>query len=199
MNRIELDPKDTTNVIKNVLENPEWRDTGGNVMWNRPCPVCKRDRTYKTKQGYKKSEHTLCRSCANSVSLGGVGNVAVVGENKRCPGCDTWKPTDQFYRYDSGRYHTYCDDCKSSKFRKYQSEVGRFRRYGITEIEYNRMYELQDGKCFICGRDEPVLCIDHDHQTSDVRKLLCRTCNSVLGMIGEDVSTLQNMIQYLEN
>ncbi len=60
------------------------------------------------------------------------------------------------------------------------------------------MYKVQKGNCFLCKEHKKVLYIDHNHITNKIRKLLCRECNSTLGLIKENTNTLKNMIQYLE-
>lgn len=39
--------------------------------------------------------------------------------------------------------------------------------------------------------------IDHNHQTGEVRKLLCRMCNFLLGFVQENIQRLATVIQYL--
>lgn len=61
-------------------------------------------------------------------------------------------------------------------------------RYGITRDEYNAMLEVQDGRCAICGKEGGgsrgnMLDVDHDHETGKVRGLLCRACNTALGIV----------------
>ena len=41
------------------------------------------------------------------------------------------------------------------------------------------------------------LCIDHNHETGVVRKLLCGHCNKMIGFARESVETLANGIKYL--
>jgi hypothetical protein len=55
-------------------------------------------------------------------------------------------------------------------------------RYGITLDAYEQMLCEQGGVCAICG-DEKELVVDHDHETGEVRGLLCRACNLRLGMV----------------
>ena len=61
------------------------------------------------------------------------------------------------------------------------------RKFGITVDEYDRMREAQAGLCGICGRPEQMLAkrlaVDHDHETGQIRGLLCGPCNVVLGYI----------------
>ncbi|AXN53523.1 endonuclease VII [Gordonia phage Ronaldo] len=59
----------------------------------------------------------------------------------------------------------------------------------------------QGGKCAICQRaigKRRKLAVDHDHDTGEVRGILCQPCNfTVLGRY--DKEALQRAIDYLEN
>ncbi len=58
-------------------------------------------------------------------------------------------------------------------------------QYGMTIDDYNKMFEEQNGCCFLCGRHQSELTsalhVDHDHKTGRVRKLLCKLCNVRVG------------------
>ena len=57
------------------------------------------------------------------------------------------------------------------------------------------MLERQAGLCPICRRglgDKPH--VDHDHETGEVRGLLCFTCNVGLGNFSDDVERLQRAL-----
>jgi hypothetical protein len=63
-------------------------------------------------------------------------------------------------------------------------------KYHITEEDYQKMFEAQNGVCKICGNPpyehaknkmSKVLHIDHDHVTGKIRGLLCSRCNGALG------------------
>lgn len=77
--------------------------------------------------------------------------------------------------------------------------------YGITLEQYKEMYFRQNGNCLICGEhfeergDNKLttLHIDHDHESGQVRGLLCHNCNSGIGYLKEDVSLLQKAMNYL--
>jgi len=76
--------------------------------------------------------------------------------------------------------------------------------YGITPVDYNRMYERQLGGCAICGKMIPPVWktgvhIDHDHKTDKVRGLLCRGCNHGLGNFNDNTNTLMSACEYLYN
>jgi len=57
-------------------------------------------------------------------------------------------------------------------------------------------------KCAICFTHESdlnaKLVVDHNHATKKVRKLLCVSCNVLLGQCKENKEILARSIQYLE-
>lgn len=73
-------------------------------------------------------------------------------------------------------------------------------KYGITPEEYERMFEQQGGVCAVCKRPpgKRRLSVDHDHETGEVRALLCTRCNMALGYADESPSILQGLIDYLK-
>lgn len=75
------------------------------------------------------------------------------------------------------------------------------RKYGITLDEYDCMLESQGGVCGICATtvEGKELCVDHDHETLEVRGLLCTTCNKAIGQLGDTVEDLRKALAYLEN
>ena len=59
--------------------------------------------------------------------------------------------------------------------------------YGISQSDYNKMINSQNGLCSICGSDDigdkrnKYFHVDHCHETGKVRGLLCSRCNTKLG------------------
>lgn len=82
-----------------------------------------------------------------------------------------------------------------------KAEWARFKKYGIVKSQFLQLAADQDGKCAICQTPEDLLekgfVVDHDHKTGAVRGLLCHHCNSGIGMLRDNISTLQSAIQYL--
>lgn len=77
------------------------------------------------------------------------------------------------------------------------------RKYGINLSDYQRMLEQQEGICAICSAPEAeqfkgVFHVDHCHTTGQVRGLLCRGCNHMLGVVGDDPHKLLRAITYLK-
>lgn len=71
--------------------------------------------------------------------------------------------------------------------------------YGITLEEYERRHEEQRGVCALCDRSNGArpLVVDHDHQTGEVRGLLCDRCNKALGLLEDDEVRLRRAINYV--
>lgn len=101
-------------------------------------------------------------------------------------------------------------ETKRGRKKKHPGEVGSkinrksiaLVRYGLTINDYNKMFIKQGGKCAICAKLElfldKTLCIDHNHETGEVRALLCSSCNSALGLFKENIKSLQTAINYLK-
>lgn len=73
-------------------------------------------------------------------------------------------------------------------------------RFNITTEEYWRMHAEQSGLCKICDRPQIVgtkLDVDHDHTTEKVRGLLCRHCNTGIGLLKDSVELIAKALTYL--
>lgn len=72
--------------------------------------------------------------------------------------------------------------------------------YGISEAEYDELFERQDGRCAICKCHQRYqrLAVDHDHKTHKVRGLLCMQCNRGLGRFFDSPVRLRAAAAYLE-
>lgn len=74
------------------------------------------------------------------------------------------------------------------------------RHYGITLEEYAEMLTKQNGVCASCG-DPPngrKLSVDHNHETDEIRGLLCDRCNFALGQLKEDPIRIKRLLNYLQ-
>jgi len=73
------------------------------------------------------------------------------------------------------------------------------RRFGITQADYDALLAEQGGGCAICGKPpgKISLHVDHDHETGEVRGLLCVGCNNALGQFRDDTALLQRAIGYV--
>ena len=75
------------------------------------------------------------------------------------------------------------------------------RKYGLTIEQYDAMLEAQGGVCAICKQPRPenrTLHVDHDHETGEIRGLLCFRCNNALGDFEEQYELFQKAADYLD-
>ena len=139
---------------------------------------------------------------------------------KICIECHKNKPLVEYnYTYPRGRGEKgfprqRCKPCQNTRQRKLRADrfkedpqkrviylankrERRMAQYDLTQVEYLAKVQEQKGLCYICQRPHKLY-VDHNHNTGEVRKLLCNRCNRALGYIGEDINVLNNMIKYLE-
>jgi Zn finger protein HypA/HybF involved in hydrogenase expression len=108
-----------------------------------------------------------------------------------------------------GNLARFCPECRADRHRKLNRTNKFLRRvrsqYGITPVQYFMMHDMQGGVCKICGGqatgrgfENNRLSIDHNHETGEVRGLLCTLCNAGIGHFKEDVALMKKAINYLE-
>lgn len=94
------------------------------------------------------------------------------------------------------------DKMRASYRRKYLKH-----HYGLTPEDYALLLKQQNGRCAFCReapdpdnkhKQDRALHIDHDHETGEVRWLLCNACNLGLGKFKENIETLKRVIDCLE-
>lgn len=79
------------------------------------------------------------------------------------------------------------------------------RQYGVTPEWFAAKVAEQGNRCAICGRTPPPdgvksasrLHVDHCHDSSQVRDLLCNRCNPGVGYFGHDPELLEAAAAYL--
>lgn len=132
---------------------------------------------------------------------------------KECKDCKSIKPLTEFGTRKNGRYtRTTCKLCYNNHLRDWRnsqtfsidgikrSGVNLRKKYGITLDQYADMYESQSGACYVCGGSEygKLLVVDHNHNTGEIRALLCSPCNKALGFVRENTTILNSLINYVE-
>jgi len=109
----------------------------------------------------------------------------------------------------SGSRYLKCQECVRAYNRKRYQEIGAnkvretnlMKSFGMTIEEYDKLAEFQQNGCAICrlpcisGRR---LAVDHNHETGEIRGLLCVKCNAVLGLINDDENLILKIIDYLK-
>lgn len=109
-----------------------------------------------------------------------------------CRSCNILKPRESFSnnkKHKSGK-DTRCKDCRRER---------TLSAYGITHYDYNKLLENQNNCCAICKKEvEGNLVVDHCHVTGLVRGLLCNQCNTGIGLLGDNYSSVKKASNYLK-
>jgi hypothetical protein len=96
----------------------------------------------------------------------------------------------------------YCEPCRVRRKRE-RSRARSLRPYGIVVADYERILAEQFGRCAICRSTDPghghdVFAVDHCHATNQVRGLLCRNCNSAIGLLQDSPRVIRAAAAYVE-
>jgi hypothetical protein len=105
------------------------------------------------------------------------------------------------------QYHKHKEQRKNSQQpQKRWAGYGRkwmLKQYGLTTEAFQEMNVAQQGKCYLCQSPPTApskfLHVDHDHTSGKVRRLLCLTCNVMLGAAKDDPKLLRLAAEYLES
>ncbi|MFE9455964.1 endonuclease VII domain-containing protein [Streptomyces californicus] len=94
-----------------------------------------------------------------------------------------------------------CSACRKATRRAASRNSRLQATYGLTNEEYQRLFEAQDGRCAICQETRRTnLAVDHCHKTEAIRGLLCQRCNGQLLARGarDRPEVLRRAAEYLE-
>lgn len=145
---------------------------------------------------------------------------------KECRRCVIFQPIESFYRRLDKENR--CKSCvsqlrKIAYAKDPQKVINRVRRdrlanpekmrgtklkqtYGLSLENWNKLYAEQNGVCAVCRKPESTiwrgrvvnLAVDHDHETLEVRGLLCTKCNRSLGLMDENVDRILSLAEYIK-
>lgn len=129
---------------------------------------------------------------------------------KICSKCGEEKPYEAFQKRNTKNgYRGQCKTCRNSVNRTYYDSNKRAewhlqKTYGLTLADYDYLLQLQQGVCGnpACSKEPEEgkrLCIDHNHQTGEVRGLLCNGCNTAAGLAQDHPDVLRGLADYLED
>jgi len=126
---------------------------------------------------------------------------AIITERKLCimPECNNLA-TLNYYVKGRAYYRKLCDKHHKKKYG--MTEGRKLKIYGITPEDWKKMFEEQHGCCAICGTHQSMfvkpLSVDHNHDTGNVRGLLCQMCNIALGYFRDDPKLMKKGIEYVQ-
>lgn len=70
------------------------------------------------------------------------------------------------------------------------------QRFGITLEEYEARTE--NAVCEVCSGRDAKTGLDHDHESGEIRGVLCGRCNTALGLLKDDPQRIRALALYLE-
>jgi len=168
----------------------------GKVAHMKQCTKC--GETKPRTEFYKKTSRkdgltSWCQSC-----------IGIDGRNRRAVNPEKGRESSKKYR-----------DAHPEVYRQWQlanPDSIRHRRikrtYGLTEADWQTMFDAQGGVCLICGKPEIAtykngkvkrMSVDHCHTTGAVRGLLCSKCNHGLGNFDDNPELLVVAAEYLRH
>lgn len=84
-----------------------------------------------------------------------------------------------------------------------------FKNFGITKEKYQELLKRQNYVCALCKQPETAgdpkyntirsLAVDHDHETGEIRGLLCSNCNLSIGILGNSLQEILNKLKTYKN
>jgi hypothetical protein len=170
-------------------------------------------RTEEQKARYREADKFAQRRMRARIRARAADGLIDVPENKKCGSCQTIKPAAEFSNSVNSRdgLYNYCRSCDAvsqrarverdraedlAGWQERRADVVRKHRHGITGDEFALLAEAQEFCCAICGQAK-ALCVDHDHGTGEIRGLLCKKCNSGIGLLGDDPVRVAIALTYL--
>jgi hypothetical protein len=137
--------------------------------------------------------------------------------NLACSSCKETKDESLFPKA-TGKARGYawiCKRCKIVKRKEKQASMSQEdwaslnrsywlkSQYNMSLEDYNKLLREQNHKCKICKIDETevmkqTLYVDHNHQTGEIRGLLCHHCNAGLGHFRDTIALLDEAKAYLQ-
>jgi tRNA G26 N,N-dimethylase Trm1 len=141
-----------------------------------------------------------CPSCGITLYYNSVGNRNRSEKSKSlCNSCKfsgTKNPAYKKPAYNKGIF-----TITEEQRRKDARNRALKRNFGITQDNYDSILISQENKCKICGIPQTLLSkplyVDHCHNTKQIRGLLCRNCNTGLGLFKDNSDILQMAARYL--
>lgn len=111
-----------------------------------------------------------------------------------CSTCQRAKPREEFAENRSTRtgLNKECRACRSVAWIQH--------KYDLSVSEYQDLYDSQGGRCAICAQlpSGGRLCVDHDHESGEVRGLLCDNCNKAIGLFQDSPEVIINAVEYIK-
>lgn len=178
------------------------------------CTICNEIKTLKKFKKYTTTSGIIryVKNCIDCASLDKKLERSRLRKlDPKCNHCSCDLTDNNWYKSHQKNSVYTCSTCHknldSQSFTNHKN--GKLKKYGITFLEYQEMFNKQNGTCAICFKEEKAktsrlinceslsLAVDHCHTTGKVRGLLCMKCNRAIGLLEDSTDNLNNAIKYL--
>lgn len=134
---------------------------------------------------------------------------------KKCKNCGEDKPNEEYYKRVASKdgLAFNCKSCSDETAREWNNRNTdkRFetrrkshlrRKFDISLEQYSELLKKQNNCCAVCERHvsefNKELAVDHNHQTGEIRGLLCTNCNYRLVAKHTNGELLRKIADYVE-
>lgn len=178
------------------------------------CSKCGANKSldeYSRSKGAKDGRHHYCKVCSSERNAARYASLpkhyTPTVTSKMCRRCGTEKPSSEFAQHLKSKdgLQSQCRTCvvewnaNNANLRK---DKKLQKNYGITLSQYNEILSRQGERCGCCGTDSTdvvgYMYVDHDHDTGEIRGILCFRCNTGIGMLGDTLESLEKAVCYLK-
>lgn len=83
-----------------------------------------------------------------------------------------------------------------------QSSISNGWAFPKDSVSFSSVLTVYSTACRICNVEfsiETPACMDHDHNTGEIRGFLCSSCNVGIGMFSDSIEKLEKAIEYLKS
>jgi hypothetical protein len=167
------------------------------------CRTCHEEKPASLFPGNKREKDGIdiyCRSCVSRRNRdlrkkNMLRKDVLVPQTKTCPKCMTQKSGTDFHknRRENDGLEPHCKTCFLARKRR--------SAYGVSKEWVADTLATQNGGCAVCKTQTPMgrggFHVDHNHETGEVRGLLCHKCNMALGLFKDRAEILLKAISFL--
>jgi Recombination endonuclease VII len=141
---------------------------------------CKRGHEFTPESTYVNAKgHRICRECAR------------LGQQRYR------EKYPEKYKESASKRSRFASKRWRDKNPDYHKNLHIKLKYGLTSSSFSEMLKTQNGMCYLCKSKLMNPCVDHDHVSGRVRKILCSQCNSGLGMFHDNPEVLEKAAAYV--
>lgn len=163
------------------------------------CGDCKQSKPVSEFNKHYGKPRSTCKKCHSASS--GAWNYR--NKEHRAPYVKKWHAENQdSVRANRKKYEANMTPEQIARRKDYLYWRHIKRNYGLTPESFQEKLDKQGGVCALCrklgriGRNGKFY-VDHCHDTGRVRGLVCRPCNTSLGILGDTPEKMERVMRYL--